>query len=233
MSFPEKVQDFVLWDAERDEPYISHPDLPGLRLTPVRRDDTDELFRLYNIPSIGKRSHSRPYPCPLSAVVDRIEKFAKIQAKDIERLRSILVHHETTNHPIKLGFPFHLLRDSSNRVIGGIGFTPFDHDPSNNFADVDVTEMLARPVDQQVWILGYSLDPDYQGRGIVGRFVSRLFEGYIKECMGVKTIVAGIEPDNPQSIKVAERAGFERKVVIEIPFKGGDMRAMGHYVKKL
>jgi hypothetical protein len=52
----------VQWDSERNEPFISLPGIPDLRLSPLRLDDIPHIVRLCNDPSVGKYSRMRPYP---------------------------------------------------------------------------------------------------------------------------------------------------------------------------
>jgi len=50
------------WDPIRDEPYLTLPSHPELRITPFRREDIDDIIEIHNDPVIAKWSYRRPYP---------------------------------------------------------------------------------------------------------------------------------------------------------------------------
>jgi [ribosomal protein S5]-alanine N-acetyltransferase len=56
--------------------------------------------------------------------------------------------------------------------------------------------------------LGYELLPEFQGKGIMVEIITRVLP-YAFEVMGVKTIVAFPSSDNPPSVKLLEKLGFE------------------------
>jgi len=62
--------------------------------------------------------------------------------------------------------------------------------------------------------IGYSIVPAYRGRGLAPEAVQAL-TAWALEQPGVRRVVAGCEPDNVASIRVLEKAGFRRDVVVE------------------
>jgi len=56
--------------------------------------------------------------------------------------------------------------------------------------------------------LGYELLPEFQGKGIMVEIITCILR-YAFEVMGVKTIVACPSSDNPPSVKLLEKMGFE------------------------
>nr|WP_315417986.1 GNAT family N-acetyltransferase [uncultured Pedobacter sp.] len=56
--------------------------------------------------------------------------------------------------------------------------------------------------------LGYELLPEFQGRGIMAEIITRVLQ-YAFEVMVIKTIVAFPSSDNPPSVKLLEKFGFE------------------------
>jgi len=65
------------------------------------------------------------------------------------------------------------------------------------------------PTTQQAMV-GYSLFPEWRGRGFATRAV-RLLVAWAVEHAGLVRVVAGTAPDNVASQRVLERAGFERE----------------------
>lgn len=58
--------------------------------------------------------------------------------------------------------------------------------------------------------LGYALDKDYQGRGIMGRSLRACIDGLFDE-QNLHRIMANYLPDNHKSAKVLERLGFVKE----------------------
>ncbi|MDQ0640963.1 ribosomal-protein-alanine N-acetyltransferase [Pedobacter sp. W3I1] len=56
--------------------------------------------------------------------------------------------------------------------------------------------------------IGYELLPEFQGKGIMVEIVTCILR-YAFEVMGVKTIVAFPSSDNPPSVKLLEKLGFQ------------------------
>ncbi|NII81302.1 MULTISPECIES: GNAT family N-acetyltransferase [unclassified Pedobacter] len=56
--------------------------------------------------------------------------------------------------------------------------------------------------------MGYELLPEFQGKGIMVETITRILK-YAFEVIGIKTIVAFPSIDNPPSIKLLEKMGFE------------------------
>lgn len=56
--------------------------------------------------------------------------------------------------------------------------------------------------------MGYELLPEFQGKGIMVEIITRILQ-YAFEVMGIKTIVACPSIDNPPSVKLLEKMGFE------------------------
>lgn len=56
--------------------------------------------------------------------------------------------------------------------------------------------------------LGYELLPEFQGKGIMVEIITCILR-YAFEVMGIKTIVACPSSDNPPSVKLLEKMGFE------------------------
>ncbi|MBB6235528.1 ribosomal-protein-alanine N-acetyltransferase [Pedobacter sp. AK013] len=56
--------------------------------------------------------------------------------------------------------------------------------------------------------MGYELLPEFQGKGIMVETITCVIK-YAFEVMGIKTIVAFPSIDNPPSIKLLEKMGFE------------------------
>ncbi len=69
-------------------------------------------------------------------------------------------------------------------------------------------------------MVGYSLLPDFRGRGVATRAVN-LVAAWAFE-IGVRRLVAGVAPDNTASQRVLEKAGFARESVQRSRFHGPD-----------
>ena len=66
------------------------------------------------------------------------------------------------------------------------------------------------PTDPGRWDIGYLVAPEARGRGVATRAV-RLIARFGFEELGAKRIEITMEPANPASRRVAERAGFRRE----------------------
>jgi RimJ/RimL family protein N-acetyltransferase len=73
----------------------------------------------------------------------------------------------------------------------------------------------------QEGMLGYSLRPEFRGRGIAGRAVNLLARWAFEE-VGVARLVAGTDPGNIASQKVLQRAGFEQEAYMRNRLPGPD-----------
>ncbi|WP_204050452.1 GNAT family N-acetyltransferase [Microbispora siamensis] len=71
-------------------------------------------------------------------------------------------------------------------------------------------------------MLGYSLRPEFRGRGLVTRAANLLIEWAFANTP-LRRIIAGTTPDNVSSHRVLERAGFTREYLVEglLPGPGG------------
>ncbi|MEV4461317.1 GNAT family protein, partial [Microbispora sp. NPDC049633] len=85
--------------------------------------------------------------------------------------------------------------------------------------DIQLTGVVP-PLGQAM--LGYSLRPEYRGRGMVTRAVNLLVEWAFANTP-LRRIVAGTTPDNTGSHRVLERAGFTREHLVRglLPGPGG------------
>ena len=66
------------------------------------------------------------------------------------------------------------------------------------------------PVDLQVMSVGYVVDPRARGRGVATRTVALVAEWCLR-VLCVQRLQALVHPDNVPSIRVLERAGFQRE----------------------
>ena len=66
------------------------------------------------------------------------------------------------------------------------------------------------PVDLQVMSVGYVLDPRARGRGVATRTLALVAEWCLR-VLSVQRLQALVHPDNVASIRVLERAGFQRE----------------------
>lgn len=72
-------------------------------------------------------------------------------------------------------------------------------------------------------MLGYSLRPEFRGRGFATRAV-RLLSDWAFEQVGVVRVIAGTFPYNEASRAVLNRAGFEREAYFKAALPGADGR---------
>jgi RimJ/RimL family protein N-acetyltransferase len=70
-------------------------------------------------------------------------------------------------------------------------------------------------------MIGYSLRPEFRGKGIATRAVNLLCE-WAFENVGVARIIAGTFPENRASQRVLERAGFAREGYLKAALKARD-----------
>ncbi|GAA4593081.1 hypothetical protein GCM10023194_56510 [Planotetraspora phitsanulokensis] len=70
-------------------------------------------------------------------------------------------------------------------------------------------------------MVGYSLLPEYQGRGVMTRAVD-LLASWAFEHTGIRRLVAGTASDNGASHRVLERAGFVRELLVKDLLPGPD-----------
>jgi len=70
-------------------------------------------------------------------------------------------------------------------------------------------------------MVGYSLRPEFRGKGIATRAVNLLCE-WAFESVGVVRIIAGTFPENRASQRVLERAGFTREGYLKAALPGRD-----------
>ncbi len=85
--------------------------------------------------------------------------------------------------------------------------------------DIQLANVIP-PLDQAM--TGYSLHPDFRGRGFVTRALELLVEWAFTHT-SLRRIVAGTAPENTASHRVLERAGFVREVLVKdlLPGPGG------------
>ncbi|WP_067185825.1 GNAT family N-acetyltransferase [Microtetraspora niveoalba] len=85
--------------------------------------------------------------------------------------------------------------------------------------DIQLSNIVP-PLDQAM--TGYSLRPEFRGRGFVTRAVELLVEWAFTHT-SLRRIVAGTAPDNTASQRVLERAGFVREALVKdlLPGPGG------------
>ncbi|WP_068776002.1 GNAT family N-acetyltransferase [Paenibacillus sp. FJAT-26967] len=74
--------------------------------------------------------------------------------------------------------------------------------------DISLFEVARGPL--QKCMLGYCLDMKYNGKGIVSEAV-RVIVNFAFEEAGFHRIEAGVQPRNKGSIRVLEKAGFQRE----------------------
>ncbi|GLW99685.1 GNAT family N-acetyltransferase [Microtetraspora sp. NBRC 16547] len=84
--------------------------------------------------------------------------------------------------------------------------------------DIQLTNVVP-PLDQAM--TGYSLHPDYRGRGFVTRALELLVEWAFTHT-SLRRIIAGTAPDNTASHRVLERAGFVQEVLVKDLLPGPD-----------
>jgi RimJ/RimL family protein N-acetyltransferase len=70
-------------------------------------------------------------------------------------------------------------------------------------------------------MVGYSLLPEYRGRGVMTRAVN-LLATWVFEQTAISRLVAGTAPDNTASHRVLERAGFVREFLVKGLLPGPD-----------
>jgi RimJ/RimL family protein N-acetyltransferase len=123
-------------------------------------------------------------------------------------------------------FPFNAIRILDNDVIGCISLVPFEHDSRGLTSE----QMLDLPRDEQVWLLGYFLDPKYHRQGIMFEALKMVLDVWVKGWMKIGKVVAGVDVENVGSERLLEKLGFKREMVLEIPWPSGGMRKLGHWV---
>ncbi len=85
--------------------------------------------------------------------------------------------------------PFKSLRSvSSQKIQGDINLAP----QSYPFSEVKLTadEVKALPLDEQVWDIGYVLDPALHGKGVMSEMVGCILEGWVKPWMRIGIVAA-------------------------------------------
>jgi RimJ/RimL family protein N-acetyltransferase len=73
--------------------------------------------------------------------------------------------------------------------------------------------------------IGYLLLPEARGRGTATRAM-RLLVGWAFRELGMRRVQALVHPDNPGSVAVLERLGFEREGLLRSYRPGGEDRIM-------
>lgn len=78
------------------------------------------------------------------------------------------------------------MRNPSGALIGLVSLAPFEHDPRG----LRAAQMLELPRKEQCWIIGYKLDPAYQGKGLMTAVLRVVLEEWVREWMGIGQVTA-------------------------------------------
>lgn len=130
--------------------------------------------------------------------------------------------------------PFRLLFSvSEKRVVGEIHVIPNEEEEVDGPGTprIPAQEMLARPLKDQVWELGYVLEPTLHGRGVMTEAVGCVV-AWIKDWMRVGKVGAFYALENPASGGVLAKCGmtFVRSGRDYWPEeKGGGLCDYGYY----
>jgi RimJ/RimL family protein N-acetyltransferase len=81
------------------------------------------------------------------------------------------------------------------------------------------------PDDPERGEIGYLLVPEARGRGAATRAIGMLVDWAFRE-LGMRRVQALVHPDNPASMAVLERLGFEREGLLRSYRPGGEDRIM-------
>ncbi|KAL7418620.1 hypothetical protein Q5752_007078 [Cryptotrichosporon argae] len=238
------------WDDDRGEPYIQLPSFPYLRLTPFREGIEDELVDLFNVPMIAHRLFVTPTPYTRAHAAENVTKTLPTHralcaevAPHLSPLHSADPKPDTdptTAPPLTssapaptpiAGMPFKSIRSLAlGRIVGDIHLH-VDTPPGTS-----EDEQLARPADEQVWAVGYVLDPAMQGKGVMAEVLGCILEAWVKPWMRVGALCATAETNNPASLGVLKRNGFDLHTTqpCEWPAdKGGGVRETSTFVLRL
>ncbi|BEI82844.1 hypothetical protein CcaverHIS002_0307120 [Cutaneotrichosporon cavernicola] len=230
------------WDAVRGEPYLQLPSFPDLRLIPYREGIASDLVTLFNHPPVGCRLFALPYP--MSRVfADQLE--LDILAKQAPILEKLSNSKKTEG--IGAVWPFKALwSESQSRVVGDIFIWPNTVEPmwddarqgryqagqATEKGSITEESVVSLPPAEQSWMIGYVLEPELYGQGIMSETLACILQGWVKPIMGVGEVAAIIAVDNLGSKAVAEKNGFtyRREEVTQWPEdKGGGVKVHGYY----
>lgn len=138
------------------------------------------------------------------------------------------------NSPPVLGFPFKCVWSvSEQRMVGDVNLDLNHEDPVSH-ATLD--EMKEKKPDDQSWITGYVIEPALHGKGVMSEVLGCMIQGWAIPWMHCKEIAAWIQFDNPGSMGVVRKHGFQlvHDEYTQWPEqKGGGKRHAGYYVLKL
>jgi GNAT superfamily N-acetyltransferase len=91
-----------------------------------------------------------------------------------------------------LAFHWCCIRNTLGNVFRTVSLGPFDHDERG----LTVEQMLEQPPAEQVWLLGYVLDPAYQGKGVMTAFLNLVLDEWVKKWMGIGVVAAVSAPSD-------------------------------------
>ncbi|GIH76922.1 GNAT family N-acetyltransferase [Planobispora longispora] len=173
----------------------------------------------------------RPYlpPLPGGSLSDGVVRLTPLTAADaadrlaLESLPDVMEHHVPPEVPDPAENET-FCREAGMRWLAGSRAELVIRDAAGGaFAGSIQLAMILPPLGQAM--TGYSLRPEFRGRGFATRAVNLLVEWAFTHT-GLARIVAGTDPGNTASHRVLERAGFTRDAVLHgfLPGPGGVRR---------
>ena len=78
------------------------------------------------------------------------------------------------------------------------------------------TRTVRTPLRLEILNVSYGIFPHWRGKGLAGRALN-LIEQYLREASEAIEIVLQIAPENVNSVRVAQKAGFTRLTLVELP----------------
>jgi RimJ/RimL family protein N-acetyltransferase len=115
-----------------------------------------------------------------------VGKHMALAQPDIDTLRAYRRSNGALTPSTSHGFPWYALRNASGTLIGAVTLAPFENDPRGLSAE----QMRALPRKEQCWIIGYKLDPAYQGNGLMTAALRVVLEEWVREWMGIGQVTA-------------------------------------------
>ncbi|CAD6588712.1 MAG: spindle assembly checkpoint kinase [Tremellales sp. Tagirdzhanova-0007] len=200
IRFPEFVsedaRDIILkWDQEHEEPYLKLTE--DIRITPLRSTDVDGWIALFNSPRIAKNSIRNPTPLTRELGKSQVQQ----RVSDSASILAVLKAGDT----LVDGSPFEVIRaHPSGEIIGSIGVSVFD-----DIVIPIVGEPSPHDWVNRTWLMGYTMSPPYEGRGLTQKAVNVLIADYLIPIMQLRQLSAGSRAINSASHAVLRKCGFE------------------------
>ena len=134
----------------------------------------------------------------------------KVVEADIVSVQSALSRYEVARMLVAVPQPFdridakQIVDRWSQATVPGWGFGLSLTDDANKTL---IGLLWIRWRDEK-WRLGMWLVPEYWGQGIMSEALNIVLQAFFRNCMGA-TISAGVIADNPASLRVQQKLGFE------------------------